>query len=246
MILKDIIDYEALKKSGDILKRTKKLLENKAVIGMSLLDLDKIAYDFIVSCDAIPAFLDYNGFPKSICLSINDEVVHGIPNDRVLKIGDLLKIDLGVKYKGMCTDSAFTVFIGNETPKEIQYMMDVNRKVLDDVILYLKSGMTFGDLGYFIEKNVKKAGLNIIPSLAGHGIGKEVHEQPMVLNYGQKGKGKKIPENFVMAIEPIVTDGDGEIYTDKDKWTLKTKDGSYATHFEHTVIVREKVTEVLT
>ena len=236
--------------SGKILGHILKTLQSAAKIGVTTKELDKIAYKMALEANSVPVFLNYRpsgaskGYPASICASINDIIVHGIPSDYSLKNGDLLKIDSGVKYKNYCSDSAITVAIGNvnETAKRI---MKVTELALMAGISQAIVGNTVGDIGFAIESVAKRNGFSVADGLTGHGIGRNLHEDPYVLNFGKKGKGELLREGMVIAIEPMLTAGRGEIIqTDEESYA--TADGSLSAHFEHTVAITKSGPRILT
>lgn len=250
IILKTQDEIEIMAESGKILGHILKTLQSAAKIGVTTKELDKIAYKMALEANSVPVFLNYRpsgaskGYPASICASINDIIVHGIPSDYSLKNGDLLKIDSGVKYKNYCSDSAITVAIGNvnETAKRI---MKVTELALMAGISQAIVGNTVGDIGFAIESVAKRNGFSVADGLTGHGIGRNLHEDPYVLNFGKKGKGELLREGMVIAIEPMLTAGRGEIIqTDEESYA--TADGSLSAHFEHTVAITKSGPRILT
>ncbi len=252
IIIKTKKEIEILQEGG---KRLAMVLRNvaKAVVpGVSTHELDQIAFNEIKKLGDEPAFLNYQPYgadrpyPASLCVSVNEEIVHGIPSkDRILKKGDIVSIDLGLKHKGYFTDHAVTVAVG-KTSKENQKLLDVTKEALDIGIQAMKVGGKIGDIGHAIESYVKEFGYGIVRGLSGHGVGKYIHEDPYVPNYGKAGAGETIEVGMVIAIEPMITLGSHQSKLLKDGYTIVSKDGSYAAHFEHTVAVTEKGIEVLT
>jgi len=243
-------EIEKIALSGKILAKTSRLLKGEIKEGISLKQLDKMAHDFIKSAGAEPAFLNYqpegadHPYPASICASINDIVVHGIPTDYKLHTGDVLKVDLGVKLNGFYSDSAFTVIIGKST-KETTNLVKATYTALDEVIRHVKPGNKLGDIGWSIEKTAKRFGVNVIIGLTGHGIGYDLHEDPTIYNYGNKGQGMELKAGMVLAIEPMFSAGTTQvIQLDDESWA--TKDGSLSAHFEHTIAVTAKGPIILT
>ncbi len=219
--------------------------------GMTTESLDEIAERSLRRQGAIPSFKNYKvagagRFPASLCVSINDELVHGIPREeRVLRAGDIVSLDLGANYKGMFSDMAVTVAVG-AVKFSSQKLIEVTKKVLMEAIKFLKPGITTGDLGNFIENYVKAAGFVVIRDLVGHGVGFAPHLPPQIPNFGQPGKGPKIEEGMVLAIEPMVSTRSHEIKTAKDSWTIKMVSGQRCAHFEHTVLITKSGAEVIT
>jgi len=245
--LKSAREIDLMAQGGQILARTVELLRGSVRPGMSTLDLDKIAEDFIRSHEgATPAFKGLYGFPGSICSSINSEIVHGIPSPRrVLKEGDVISIDVGVGYKGYFTDSATTVPVG-QVSHEATRLLDVTQRALDAGIAAAVVGNHVGDIGAAVQAVVEAAGLSVVRDLVGHGIGVEFHEEPQVPNYGKPKRREKLVPGLTIAIEPMVNIGGPATKTLSDRWTIVTLDGSLSAHFEHTVAITESGTRVLT
>jgi methionyl aminopeptidase len=248
--LKTEKDLDFLRISGKILANVLSELQNLANEGIRLTELDKKAREIIAKADARPAFLGYRpagakkSYPAAICTSVNNVVVHGIPSDYILKSGDILKIDAGVNYKGYFTDAAVTIGIG-KISKEALQLIEVTKKALEEAITVAQAGNHLGDIGAAVEKVVKSAGFSVIRGLTGHGVGFAVHEEPTILNYGEKGTGLELKKGMVIAIEPMVTMGKGDILELEDG-SYAAKDGSLTAHFEHTIYIDENKTEVLT
>ena len=248
--LKTPEDIEQLQKSGDILAYILKDLKDKAKKGVRLSELDKRAKTLLIEAGAKAAFFGFapsgakNGFPGHICASVNDQIVHGVPGKYKLKDGDLLKIDFGVDYKGYITDAALTIPIG-EITKDAERLASTTRKALENAIATFNIGNRLGDVGYIIEKTVTDEGFSIIKSLTGHGVGFELHEEPTVYNFGEKGIGTEIVEGMVVAIEPITSLGSGNI-KNGPKESYVTADGSLSAHFEKTIAATKNGPKVLT
>ncbi len=214
-------------------------------------ELDVYAEELIRDGGDEPAFLGYKPsgakipFPASLCVSINDEVVHGIPKDRALKEGDIVGLDLGLKHKGFITDMARTVPVGviDENAKKL---IHTTQKALLGGIKAVHVGGHVGDIGNAVEKIVKRVGFKIVEELGGHGVGERVHEEPYIPNYGKKGVGSELTEGMVVALEPIVNEGDSRVYLDNDGYTFKTKDGKRSAHFEDTILITSDGAEILT
>ena len=230
-----------------------KLIEGVAP-GMSTISLDTKAHDAIIALGCKPAFLGLYGFPGTVCISVNDEVVHGVPNTKILRKGDLLSLDIGLIYKGWYLDMAKTIPVlgeqsfddwAEEDPMAAR-LIQVTEKSLKAAIAICKPGITTGDIGSTIQAVVESAGFGIVKDLAGHGIGKKLHEDPLVENWGKPGNGFRLKEGMTIAIEPIVTEGSTQVRILKDGFTYATKDGKRAAHFEHTIAITEEGCIVLT
>lgn len=208
--------------------------------------LDKIAYDFITKHDCIPSQLGFEGYPKSICVSINDEIVHGIPSKRKIKDHDVVSIDLCVGYKGYHTDSARTYIVGTAS-KEITDLVKNTEKTLYEGLSKIKSGVKIGDVSHAIEEYAHKCNLSVVEELVGHGVGTTIHEEPDIPNYGKEGTGVTLKEGMTIAVEPMLNLGSKEIcMLEDDDWTILTNDGLPSAHFEHTVLVTKDGYEILT
>ena len=238
-------EIELLKIAGKIVGDTHVYLTKYIKPGITTNELDKLAYDFIISKGAIPSFLNYGGYPASICTSINDEVVHGIPSNRKLKSGDIISIDIGACYKGYHGDSAWTYPVGeiNDNKKKL---LEYTEASLFEGLNMVKPGNKIGDIGYAIETMAKKHNLGVVKELVGHGVGKNLHEQPDVPNYGNKNTGLTLKEGMVIAVEPMLNLGTSDIYILDDDWTIITADSLPSAHFEHTVLVTKNGYEILT
>lgn len=238
-------EIEIIKEGGKILAGIIKELKDISKQGISTKELDKFAEEAILKAGAKPAFKGFRGYPATLCASINQVIVHGLPSDYKLKEGDILSLDLGLKYKGYFTDMAITFPIGRTTP-EIERLIKITKKSLKRGIKKVRPGNTFGDIGNTIQRYVESQGFNVVRDLCGHGIGKELHEEPQILNFGKRHKGPLLREGMVFCIEPMVTAGSFEIKKSADGQGWETKDGSLSSHFEHTVAVRSNGCEVLT
>lgn len=244
--VKTDVEIEAMRSGGKILAAVLQHLAPKVEPGISTKELSNLAAKELKSLGGQPAFLGYQGFPEVICISINDEVVHGIPKDTtILQSGDVVSLDLGVLYKGMIVDGAVTVVCGTSDQKR-DNLLEYTRSSLDEGLAAIKDGCHVGDIGYAVQKVLDKHGYGIVRDLVGHGVGHAIHEDPNIPNYGQKNTGAKLVSGMTMAIEPMATTGRDAIYTDSDGWTIRTRDGSLAAHFEHTVLVTKGGCEILT
>ena len=231
-------EIELMKIAGHIVYETHKYIKPYIKAGITTKELNDMAEDFIISKGATPSCKGYEGFPYAICISVNDEVVHGFPSDYKLKDGDIVTLDICACYKGYHGDSGWTYKVGNIS-KEDEYLMEHTEKALYEGIKEAKKGNRVGDISYAIEKYAKEHNLGVVKELCGHGIGSNLHEDPDVPNFGSKGTGPLLKENMVIAIEPMLTFGLEDVYLDDNEWTVKTDDGSNAAHFEHTVLITE-------
>ena len=212
--------------------------------GITTLALDKIAEEFIRDNGGVPAFKGYGGFPNTLCMSPNDQVVHGIPNDRVLEDGEILSVDCGVVMNGYFGDSAFTYEVG-EVDAETKQLLKVTKESLYKGIEMAVSGNRIGDIGYAVQKHAESFGYGVVRELVGHGVGKNLHESPEVPNYGRRGRGAKLQEGLVIAIDPMINMGTRKIMQHNDGWTITTIDNKPSAHFEHTIVVRKEKAEIL-
>lgn len=213
--------------------------------GMTTMQIDKMCADMVADYKGVPTFLHYNGYPHNLCASVNDVVVHGFPNDTELKDGDIVSIDLGITRNGYVGEHAYTFVIG-ETSEEVLQLVRVTKESLYKGIEKAISGNRVGDIAYAIEEHTnRKYGYGVVRELVGHGLGKTMHEDPYVPNYGRRGTGVKLKENLTVAIEPMINMGTRQIYTDADGWTIRTADGQPAAHFEHDVCIKKNKALIL-
>ena len=243
--LKSKREIELLKEAGHIVYLTHQYLRPHIKAGIKTIELNQLAEDFIKSKGATPSFKGYEGFPYTLCISVNDEIVHGFPSDRILKDGDIISIDIGACYKGYHGDSAWTYTVGNASD-DAKYLLEHTEKALYEGIKQAKVGNRIGDIGYAIEKYAKEHNLGVVKELVGHGVGTSVHEAPDVPNYGNKGTGPKIRNGMVIAIEPMLTLGSPDIYILDNDWTVVTADESLSAHFEHTIAITDEGVIILT
>jgi methionyl aminopeptidase len=242
------IDY--IRESCRIVAETLQLLKSNVRPGITTLELDKIAEDYIISNDAIPAFKGYSqggapGFPGSVCSSVDDEVVHGIPGQRVLKDGEIVSLDIGVLKNGYFGDAALTVAVGNISDDN-KKLMDVTERSLQLGIEQAVAGNKVHDISYAVQTYVEANGFSVVRDLCGHGVGKFLHEDPSVPNFGKKGTGPKLKNGMTLAIEPMVNAGKYDVITAADGWTIITADGSTSAHFEHSILINNNSPEILT
>ena len=243
--LKSKREIELLKEAGHIVYLTHQYLRPHIKAGIKTIELNQLAEDFIKSKGATPSFKGYEGFPYTLCISVNDEIVHGFPSDRILKDGDIISIDIGACYKGYHGDSAWTYTVGNAS-HDAKYLLEHTEKALYEGIKQAKVGNRIGDISYAVEKYAKEHNLGVVKELVGHGVGTSVHEAPDVPNYGKKGTGPKIRNGMVIAIEPMLTLGSPDIYILDNDWTVVTADESLSAHFEHTIAITDEGVIILT
>lgn len=238
-------EVQIIKESADILGRAHGEVAKHVKEGVKTSFLDKIAEEFIRDHDGVPSFKGYNGFPASLCISVNEVVVHGFPSDYELKDGDIISVDCGVFHQGFHSDSAYTYPIGEVSPATIA-LLKATRDSLYLGIEHAVFGKRLGDVGNAIQKFVEAKGYTVVRELVGHGIGKNLHEAPEVPNYGKRGSGPLLKSGMVIAIEPMVNLGSRNIVQERDGWTIRTADRKPSAHYEHTVAIFEDKTEVLT
>ena len=237
-------EIELLRKAALLVGKTLGEVGKHIRPGIRTIELDKIAEEFIRDHGAIPAFKGYEGFPGSLCISVNDAVVHGIPGNYELRDGDIVSVDCGTILDGYVGDSAYTFTVG-EVSEEIKLFLQRSKESLYKGIEQAVSGNRIGDIGYAIQSYVEHFGYGVVRELVGHGVGRKMHEDPQVPNYGKRGTGTKLSEGIVIAIEPMITFGKKDIIQERDGWTIKTKDRKPAAHFEHDVAVRNGKAEIL-
>ena len=238
-------EVEKIKQSADILGRAHGEIAKHVKKGVKTSFLDKIAEEFIRDHGAVPSFKGYNGFPSSLCISVNEVVVHGFPSEYELKDGDIISVDCGVFHQGFHSDSAYTYPIGEVFPSVLALL----KATRDSLYLGIEAaifGNRVGDIGYAIQKFVEAKGYTVVRELVGHGLGRKLHESPEVPNYGKKGSGPLLKQGMVIAIEPMINLGTRNIVQEKDGWTIRTADRKPSAHYEHTIAIFEDRTEVLT
>ncbi|WP_102349452.1 type I methionyl aminopeptidase [Bacillus sp. Marseille-P3661] len=245
IICKTERELEIMRVAGKIVALTHDELKKHIHPGITTKELDSIAEKTIRAYDAIPSFKGYNGFPGSICASVNEELVHGIPGNRVLREGDIISIDIGAKYKGYHGDSAWTYTVGTVTD-DTQKLLDVTEQSLYKGLQVAKAGIRLSDISHEIQTYVESHGLSVVREYVGHGVGQELHEDPQIPHYGPPNKGPRLKPGMVLAIEPMVNAGTRFVKTLSDNWTVVTVDGKMCAHFEHTVAITETGYEILT
>jgi len=245
--VKTAAEIKAMRESGRLLATVLATLGQAIQPGMSTKDLSEIAKRELRSTGGRPSFLGYQGFPDILCVSVNDEIVHGIPNSkRIIKNGDIVSMDFGVTYDGMITDGATSVIAGSSGNAKVEALVRDTRAALYEGIAVVKDGVRVGDIAHAIEGVLKRGKYGIVRDLVGHGVGHELHEEPNIPNYGKKGTGPVLSAGMTIAIEPMATLGDFRVFIDVDGWTVKSNDRSLAAHFEHTILVTETGSEILT
>lgn len=244
IIAKTKEEIELMRESALVVSRTLGMLAKEVKPGVTTLYLDKLAEDYIRSQDAIPGFLGLYDFPNTLCMSPNAQVVHGIPNDKPLQEGDIISIDCGAIKNGFYGDHAYTFAVG-EIEDEVKKLLQVTKESLYVGIRELKAGNRVGDVGFAIQNYCEKHGYGVVRELVGHGLGKEMHEDPEMPNYGRRGRGKKLIEGMVVAIEPMINLGTHRINQLSDGWTILTKDGKPSAHFEHDIAIVNGKPELL-
>lgn len=245
IVVKSMHEFLLMQKAGRIVATVLNELEAAIKPGVTTKELDEIAETTILKLGGVPAFKGYGGFPASICTSVNEEVVHGIPGKRVLKEGDIISIDVGAFYEGYCGDAARTFPVGKISPLAEQ-LLQVTKEALEKGVAMAKVGNRLTDISHAIQTHVEAAGFSVVRQYVGHGIGQKMHEEPQVPNYGLPGRGPRLKAGMALAIEPMVNTGEFPVRTLSDNWTVVTQDGSLSAHFEDTIFITEDGNEVLT
>ncbi len=238
-------DLERIRRSGRILGNVLARIRKLLAPGVSTGFIEDVVREYIIRQGARPAFLGYRGFPASLCISINNEVVHGLPGNRVIQAGDLVSIDVGVEFEGFYTDAAFSVVVGNGSPVA-RKLVEVTRKALYAGIRQALPGNRVGDISHAIQTTIEREGFSVVRDLVGHGVGRSLHEDPQIPNFGQRGQGPVLEEGMVLAIEPMANEKGYRVKVLEDGWTVVTEDGGLSAHFEHTILVRRGQPEILT
>ncbi|MDQ6826226.1 MAG: type I methionyl aminopeptidase [Candidatus Eremiobacteraeota bacterium] len=243
--IKSAREIETMRRSGKITSKALGMLIREARPGLTTRDLDRLAEKAIRELGGVPTFKGYNGYPCSICTSINNEIVHGIPSDYVLKDGDLLSIDIGTTFERYVSDSAVTIPIGTVSPAAA-HLSRVTQECLMLGIGEMQPGKRLSDIGHAVQTHAERHGYGVVRELVGHGIGTKMHEEPQVPNYGAPGQGVQLRAGLVLAVEPMITEGSFTVETLKDGWTVVTADGKLAAHFEHTIAITDEGPRILT
>ena len=242
--LKTPEEIALLRASNQLVGKTLAEVAKYIKVGVTTLELDKIAEDFIRSNGALPGFLGYQGFPNTLCVSVNDQVVHGIPSNYALKDGDIVSVDCGTIIDGFYGDSAYTFCVGNVDPK-VKKLLDTTKEALYKGIEQARHGNRIGDIGYAIQQHCQAAGFSVVREMVGHGVGRNMHEDPEVPNYGKRGQGLQLREGMVIAIEPMINMGNRGIVFERDGWTIRTIDRKPSAHFEHTIAIQKGDASIL-
>ena len=238
-------EIELIRQSALILSKAHGEIALLVKEGVSTLELDKRAEEYILDHKAMPSFKNYNGFPFSLCISVNSTVVHGMPSNYVLKDGDVISVDCGVYYQGFHSDCAYTHAVGNVSD-DVKKLLTVTEESLYKGIDHATVGSRLGDIGFAVQQHAESHGYGVVRELVGHGLGRNLHESPEVPNYGRRGQGIKLQNGLVIAIEPMINLGTKNIVQEDDGWTIRTRDNKPSAHFEHTVVVRKDKAEILT
>ena len=243
-VLKTAGEIELMEEANAIVHRVLDMIEETVAPGITTRELDQKAEALIRAAGGVPGFLNYRGFPATLCTALNDVIVHGIPNDVPLREGDLLGIDCGVLYKGYYGDAARTFAIG-EVPDEGRRLMEATRKSLELAVAQIRPGARLSDIGHAVQSYVESQGFSVVRDFVGHGVGTSLHEEPQIPNFGKPGRGPKLRPGMVLAIEPMVNAGGPRVKMDSDGWTARTEDGSLSAHFEFSVAVTESGPRIL-
>jgi methionyl aminopeptidase len=245
IVIKSEDEIAIIREAGRSVAEVLQILANRLRPGLVARELDEIVRAEFKKRNVVPAFLGYQGYPAAVCVSINDEIVHGIPGDREIMDGDIVSIDLGAIHKGFVGDAAVTAGVGNVSP-EAQRLIEVTREALNRAVTVARAGSRLGQIGAAIQGYVEAQGFSVVREYVGHGVGRQMHEDPQVPNYGDPDSGPILKEGMVIAIEPMVNVGDWRTKRDSDNWTVRTLDGSLSAHFEHTLAIRDGQARVLT
>lgn len=246
MTIKTEDEIQAMREGGKMLATVLHIMRERVAPGLTPKDMATIAATELKKLGGEPAFLGFHGYPDVICISVNNQVQHSIPNAIPFRSGDVVNFDFGVRWKGMITDGGITVCIDDKFTSETKRLLTGTEKALKDAIAVVKDGVRVGDVSAAIERTLRKNKLGIVRELVGHGVGHELHEDPEIPNYGSAGRGPVLKAGMTIAIEPITTLGDPAIFEARDGWTLLTQDGSWAAQFEHTLLVTKTGCEILT
>ncbi|MDD2396923.1 MAG: type I methionyl aminopeptidase [Tissierellia bacterium] len=245
IILKTRREIEIMKKAGRLVAQSHELVRKNIKPGVTTKELDRLVDDFLKSQNAIPTFKGYNGFPFSICASVNEEVVHGFPSDRELREGDIISVDIGATFEGYVGDSAKTFLVG-EVDEEKKHLVEATKQCFYEGIKYAKASYRLSDISHAIQAYAESQGLSVVRDYVGHGVGKKMHESPQVPNFGKPNKGPRLQEGMVLAIEPMINAGVYNVKVLENNWTVVTVDGKPSAHYEHTVAITDGEPELLT
>jgi methionyl aminopeptidase len=245
IIIKSDDEIATMRRAGSVVANTLRRLVEELRPGLVVKELDRIVRKEFDKHKVVPTFLGYHGYPATVCVSVNDEIVHGIPSKRVIEEGDVVSLDLGCTLDGFVADSALTVIVGKAKPGT-ERLVEVTRESLQEGIRHARAGNRLGEISHAIQSYIEQRGLGVVREYVGHGVGRDMHEEPQVPNYGPPERGPMLKKGMVLALEPMVTMGDWRTRQMPDNWTVKTMDGSLAAHFEHTIAITDGEPEVLT
>ncbi|MBI5285396.1 MAG: type I methionyl aminopeptidase [Chloroflexi bacterium] len=245
IIIKSDDEIAIMRQAGSVVAQTLRRLVEELRPGLVVKDLDKVVRREFERHKVVPTFLGYHGYPATVCVSVNEEIVHGIPGKRVIQDGDVVSLDLGCTHRGFVADSALTVIVGNAAPQS-QELVDVTRESLEAGIRQARAGNRLGAISHAIQSHIEARGFGVVREYVGHGVGRQMHEEPQVPNFGPADRGPVLKKGMVLALEPMVTVGDWRTRQLEDHWTVVTADGSLAAHFEHTIAITDGEAEVLT
>ncbi len=245
IILKSATELQKMRQAGRIVARVLELMRERVRPGITTGELDDLAYQTIIKSKALPSFKGYRGYPASICTSVNEEIVHGIPGKRVLKEGDIISIDVGTIYRGYQGDAAITLGVGQISP-EAQRLLEITQGALEVGMAQARAGNHLGDISWAIQNYVESRKMSVVREYTGHGIGRRMHEDPQVFNFGQPGDGLELQSGLTIALEPMVNIGDWRTKVLNDGWTVVTMDGTWSAHFEHTIAIMDSEPLILT
>jgi len=246
IILKSRDEIDKMRAAGRVVAAVLDAVRDKVAPGVRTRELDAVVERVIRAAGCVPSFKGYRGFPASACISLNEEIVHGIPGSRKLREGDLVKIDVGAIYEGYHADSAWTFYVGGSPPAEIARLMDVTERSLWAGIAQARAGNRVGDISHAVQETAEEAGFSVVREYVGHGVGRQLHEDLQVPNYGPAGRGPRLEEGMTLALEPMVNIGDWRTEVLDDDWTVVTADRALSAHYEHTIVVTGEEPEVLT
>lgn len=237
-------EVEKIRESSLLVGKTLAEVAKHVRVGVQTIELNRIAERFILAHHATPEFKGYRGFPTALCISVNDVVVHGFPSNYELKEGDLVSVDCGVRKNGFVGDSAYTFAVG-AVSEEAERLMKVTKECLELGIAQAIAGNRVGDIGFAVQQHAERSGYGVVRDLTGHGVGKKLHEKPDIPNFGYRGNGKRLQNGTTLAIEPMINQGTHKVTMDRDEWTIRTADQKLSAHYEHTIVVRQGKSEVL-
>ena len=245
IILKTRREIEIMRKAGRLVAESHELVRRHIKPGVTTKELDRLVEEFLRSRNAIPTFKGYNGFPFAICASVNEEVVHGFPSERELKEGDIVSVDIGASFEGYVGDGAKTYLVG-EVDEEKKHLVEATRQSFYEGIKFARTSYRLSDISHAIQAYAESQGLSVVRDFVGHGVGKHMHEEPQVPNFGKPGKGPRLQEGMVLAIEPMINAGTYNVRVLENNWTVVTADGKPSAHYEHTVAITDGEPELLT